>query len=60
MRKFLSLILCLSMFTLANAQEKNWEYNFYIDFGGVNSFPDEDGSYAFHIGYGLNYYINRD
>lgn len=60
MRRFLSIIMCLSVFVLANAQEEHWEHNIYIDFGGMNSFPDEDGSYAFHIGYGLNYYIDKN
>lgn len=59
MRKFLSLILCLSVFTLANAQEKHWEHNFYIDFGRANSFINGDDPYAFHVGYGLNFYIDK-
>lgn len=60
MRKFLSLILCLSVFTLANAQEKHWEHNFYIDFGGANTFTDDDDAASMHIGYGLNYYFNKN
>lgn len=57
--RFLALLICMSAFTVADAQEKHWEHNIYIEFGGAKSFSDGEDPYAFHIGYGLNYYIDK-
>lgn len=56
--KRIVLALFIGIVTVSvNAQTKRWENNIYVDFGGVTKIADED-PYAFHIGYGLNYYFN--
>lgn len=56
-------LLALSTATLlclpAIGQEKRVEHNFYIGLGGAHSFEGVDDPYAFHIGYGLDYYLTR-
>ena len=56
-------LLALSTATLlclpAIGQEKRIEHNFYIGLGGAHSFEGIDDPYAFHIGYGLNYYLTH-
>ncbi len=58
MHKVIPFLICLSAFTVANAQDRHWEHNVYIDFGGAKSVTDGDDPYALHLGYGLNYYID--
>lgn len=35
--RFLALLICMSAFTVADAQEKHWEHDIYIEFGGAKS-----------------------
>lgn len=50
-----ALLLCLPI----SGQDKHFEHNIYVGLGGAHSFEGVDDPYAFHIGYGLNYYLTR-
>ncbi len=56
-------LLALSTATLlclpAIGQGKRIEHNFYIGLGYATEFADEEAPIAFHVGYGLNYYLTR-
>jgi hypothetical protein len=58
-RKFLFLVITLSICALSHAQVKRLEHNFYLGLGGVNSTPYNDDSYAFRLGYGINCYFSN-
>lgn len=55
-----TILLAVLLTAIATgAQNKRWENNFYLSTGFTNSYYGEDGDVAaWHMGYGLNYYIN--
>ncbi len=55
-----TILLAVLLTAIAtSAQNKRWENNFYLSTGFTNSYYGEDGDVAaWHMGYGLNYYIN--
>ena len=53
-----STLLLAVISTSISAQPQRWEHNLYEGVGVVNKFEDnDDQKTAFHVGYGLNYYI---
>lgn len=60
MRMKRTILLAVLLTAIATgAQNKRWENNFYLSSGFTNSYYGEDGDVAaWHMGYGLNYYIN--
>lgn len=58
-RKAASLLFLLGLVASASAQTKHWEHNVYAGVGIANTMEDGDEqTTAFHVGYGLNYYIS--
>lgn len=53
-----STLLLAVISTSISARSQRWEHNLYEGVGVVNKFEDnDDQKTAFHVGYGLNYYI---
>ena len=58
-RVLLTLSVAMLLSLPISGQDKHFEHNIYIGLGGAHSFEGVDDPYAFHIGYGLNYYLTR-
>ena len=58
-RVLLTLSVAMLLSLPISGQDKHFEHNIYIGLGGAHSFEGEDDPSAFHIGYGLNYYLTR-
>lgn len=58
-RVLLTLSVAMLLSLPISGQDKHFEHNIYIGLGDAHSFEGVDDPYAFHIGYGLNYYLTR-